>query len=638
MPKTLRLTTAQALVKYLNQQFLIVDDQKLPFVKGIFHIFGHGNVLGLGQALSQNPGHLEIYQGKNEQGMGQAAVSFAKEKLRRQFFAVTTSVGPGAANLVTVAGTALANNLPVLLLPGDTFASRQPDPVLQQVEHFHGQGITTNDALKPLSRYWDRIERPEQLMSALTRAFEVLTDPVTAGPVTICLPQDVEGEAYDYPEDFFNEKVHYFDRRLATDRELSEAVKLIERSLKPVIIVGGGAKYSEAGSALKRFSEKHKIPLVETQAGKSTVVADFPLNFGGVGVTGGAPANRLVKEADLVIGLGTRYTDFTTASKTAFDKDQTTFLNINVSRMQSYKMNGVSVVADAKTALLQIESELDDLYQTQYGDLLTSVTRDWQNERERLANLNYHDADFEMEIKNHFGAEKLANYAQQLTTELTQTAALIKINQSLPLDSIVVGAAGSLPGDMQRLWKAKTVNSYNMEYGYSTMGYEVAGAYGAKIAHPDKEVFAFVGDGSFHMLHSELLSSIQYGKKINVLLFDNSGYGCINNLQMGNGMPSFGTELTDYHEEIMTVDFAKIAEAYGAVAYNVGNMSELEKSLAEIAESDRSTLIHIKVLPKTMTDGYDSWWNTGIAEVTADGSTEKVLAEKEEKLAGAFQY
>ena len=234
MPKTLRLTTAQALVKYLNQQFLIVDDQKLPFVKGIFHIFGHGNVLGLGQALSQNPGHLEIYQGKNEQGMGQAAVSFAKEKLRRQIFAVTTSVGPGAANLVTVAGTALANNLPVLLLPGDTFASRQPDPVLQQVEHFHGQGITTNDALKPLSRYWDRIERPEQLMSALTRAFEVLTDPVTAGPVTICLPQDVEGEAYDYPEDFFNEKVHYFDRRLATDRELSEAVKLIERSLKSI--------------------------------------------------------------------------------------------------------------------------------------------------------------------------------------------------------------------------------------------------------------------------------------------------------------------------------------------------------------------------------------------------------------------
>lgn len=638
MLKTVRLTTAQALVRYLNQQFFMIDGQKLPFVKGIFHIFGHGNVLGVGQALLQEDSHLEIYQGKNEQGMGQAAVSFAKEKLRRQIFAVTTSVGPGAANLVTVAGTALANNLPVLLLPGDTFASRQPDPVLQQVEQLHGQGITTNDALKPLSRYWDRIERPEQLMSALTRAFEVLTDPVTAGPVTICLPQDVEGEAYDYPENFFKEKIHYYDRRPATERELSTAINLIENSQRPIIIVGGGAKYSEAGKVLERISEKHNIPLVETQAGKSTIVAGFPLNLGGVGVTGSAPANQIIKEADLVIGVGTRYTDFTTASKTAFDTDNTKFLNINVSRMQGYKMDGFSMVADAKTALLQIESELNDLYQTQYGDLLTSVINNWKIERKRLANLNCNDKSFEVEIKDQFDEQKLANYAQQLETDLFQAAVLIKLNQSLPVNSIVVGAAGSLPGDMQRLWEAKTTNSYNMEYGYSTMGYEVAGAYGAKIAHPEKEVFAFVGDGSFHMLHSELLSSIQYDKKINILLFDNSGYGCINNLQMGNGMPSFGTELTDYKNQIMSVDFTKLAEAYGAIAYSVGNMSELETALAEINKSDRSTLIHIKVLPKTMTDGYDSWWNTGIAEITTDGSTEKFLAEKKEKLAGSFQY
>ncbi|PAB01594.1 3D-(3,5/4)-trihydroxycyclohexane-1,2-dione acylhydrolase (decyclizing) [Enterococcus canintestini] len=638
MSKTIPLTTAQALVKYLNQQFFMIDDQKLPFVKGIFHIFGHGNVLGLGQALAQDCGHLEIYQGKNEQGMGQAAVSFAKEKLRQQIFAVTTSVGPGAANLVTVAGTALANNLPVLLLPGDTFASRQPDPVLQQIEQLHSQKITTNDALKPLSRYWDRIERPEQLMSALTRAFEVLTNPVTAGPVTICLPQDVEGEVYDYPESFFKEKVHYYDRRPATERELSASVRLIENSQRPIIIVGGGAKYSEAGAVLERISKKHNIPLVETQSGKSTIVADFSLNFGGVGVTGSAPANRIIKEADLVIGVGTRYTDFTTASKTAFNTEHTKFLNINVSRMQGYKMDGISIVADAKTALLQIESVLDDLYQTQFGDLLTRVTNNWQTERIRLANLNYNNENFEMEIKNQFDDKKLANYAQQLKTNLTQAAVLIKLNQILPMNSIVVGAAGSLPGDMQRLWEAKSINSYNMEYGYSTMGYEIAGAYGAKIAHPEKEVFAFVGDGSFHMLHSELLSSIQYNKKINILLFDNSGYGCINNLQMGNGMPSFGTELTDYKNQVMCIDFAKLAEAYGAITYTVGNMSELETALTEISKSEQSTLIHIKVLPKTMTDSYDAWWNIGIAEITTDGSTDKVLIEKKEKLARALQY
>lgn len=637
MSDTIRLTMAQALVKFLNQQYLMVDGHKIPFVKGVFHIFGHGNVLGLGQALAQDPGHLENYQGKNEQGMGHAALAFTKEKLRRQIFAVTTSVGPGAANLVTVAGTALANQLPVLLLPGDTFASRQPDPVLQQIEQVHSHGITTNDALKPLSRYWDRLQRPEQLMSGLIRAFEVLTNPETAGPVTLCLPQDVAGAAYDYPLAFFEEKIHYLDRLAASDRALLAAVNMIENSRRPVMVVGGGAKYSEAGAILAEISQKHGIPLVETQAGKSTVAADLPLNFGGVGVTGSLPANRILQEADLIIGVGTRYTDFTTSSKTGFNQ-HANFLNINLSRMQSYKMNGLGVVADAKMALSQIMAALNDHYQTHYDHLLEEVKQEWQKERCRLAMSCYDSTDFETEIKGHFDAQKLADYATALETELTQTAALLKINQMLSENSLVVGAAGSLPGDLQRLWQAKKVNSYHVEYGYSTMGYEIAGAYGAKIAHPEKEVFAFVGDGSFHMLHSELLSSVQYQKKINVLLFDNAGYGCINNLQMSCGLPSFGTEFLNAQEQILTVDFAKLAESYGVAAYTVGNMEELVQALTEIRQIQHSTLLHIKVLPKTMTAGYDAWWHTGIAEVTADQSTEAALATRREKLTEALLY
>ncbi|WP_461218071.1 3D-(3,5/4)-trihydroxycyclohexane-1,2-dione acylhydrolase (decyclizing) [Lapidilactobacillus salsurivasis] len=638
MPRTIRLTTAQALVKFLNQQYIVVDGHRTPFVKGVFHIFGHGNVLGIGQALEQDPGHLQVFQGKNEQGMGQAAIAFAKEKLRHQIFAVTSSVGPGAANLVTAAGTALANNLPVLFLPGDTFASRQPDPVLQQIEQPQCQGISTNDALRPLSRYWDRIERPEQLMSALTKAFEVLTNPVSSGPVTLALPQDVEGEAYDYPETFFAEKTYYSDRRSATQREIVEAVKLIRNSQRPIIIVGGGAKYSEAGDILQQISQTHTIPLVETQAGKSTVSSEYHLNLGGVGVTGSASANNIVRHSDLVIGVGTKYSDFTTSSKTAFDSSKAQFVNINVSRVQGYKMGGVAVVADARTALMQIEKELPGSFHTQYGGLLEEEIQNWQIERNRLAHTSYGAANYVPEISEQFSNEVLTEYAKRLQTNITQTAALIKINQRIPLNSVVVGAAGSLPGDMQRLWQARTVNSYNVDYGYSTMGYEIAGAYGAKIAHPDKEVFALLGDGSFNMLHSELLSSIQYKKKINVLLFDNSGFGCINNLQMGNGMSSFGTELRDYQGKLMTVDYAKVAEAYGVEAYTVGSLDDLDDALAKMIESDRSTLVHIRVLPKTMSDGYSSWWNTGVAQVTADGSTKNSLREKGEKLTDAFAY
>ncbi|MGT2715653.1 3D-(3,5/4)-trihydroxycyclohexane-1,2-dione acylhydrolase (decyclizing) [Streptococcus respiraculi] len=638
MQKTIRLTTAQALVKFLNQQYLSSDGEEIPFVKGVFHIFGHGNVLGLGQALAEDPGHLDIYQGKNEQGMAHAAIAFAKQSLRKQIFAVTTSIGPGAANLVTAAGTALANHIPVLFLPGDTFATRQPDPVLQQIEQKNGISITTNDALRPVSRYWDRIHRPEQLMSALLRAFEVLTDPESSGPVTLAIPQDVGGEAYDFPVEFFDKRVHYLDRRSATDREVEAAVQLIQESHYPVLVVGGGARYSQAGQVLQTLAKQHKIPIVETQAGKSTVSSLLPLNLGGVGVTGNAAANEVMKQADLIIGVGTRYSDFTTSSKTGFDTEHVRFLNINVSRQHAYKLNGVSLVADARTALEQIAASLDSGYQTSYGDRLTSIQDSWQTERKRLALTEFGKAEYVPEIEGHFSRDRLTEYAATLKTNLTQTSAVIAINESISEDSIVVGAAGSLPGDLQRLWEARDVNTYHMEYGYSTMGYEVAGAYGVKIANPNKEVYAFVGDGSFHMLHSELLSSLQYDKKMTILLFDNAGFGCINNLQMGSGMPSFGTEFIDTAQQLVTVDFAQLAQAYGAVGYSVGSKEELYKALQEAKQQTKSTLIHIKVLPKTMTANYLSWWNTGLAQVTQDHQTKTVLEEKTEKLNDALLY
>lgn len=637
MSETVRLTTAQALVRFLDKQYVEVDGEESKFVEGVFHIFGHGNVLGLGQALEEDAGELVLYQGKNEQGMAQAAIAFAKEKLRRKIFAVTTSVGPGAANLVTAAGTALANNLPVLFLPGDTFATRQPDPVLQQVEQEYSATITTNDALKPLSRYWDRIQRPEQLMTALLRAFEVLTNPVSSGPVTIALAQDVEGEAYDYPADFFKKRVHYMDRRPAHERELAQALELLKNSKKPLLIVGGGAKYSDAGEVIQQLSLAANIPLAETQAGKSAVSSIFENNLGGLGVTGTSAANLAAKEADLIIGVGTRYTDFTSSSKTAFGNPNAKFLNINVSRMQTYKYDAVGVVADAKVALAAILANLDG-YKSEF-DTFKAYREEWFSERVRLSSIQFDPLNFTPEVAGHFSQEEMAEYAQALGTTLAQSTALIAANDWLDEDSIAVGASGSLPGDMQRVWVAKGKNTYNMEYGYSTMGYEIAGAFGAKIAHPDKEVYSFVGDGSFHMLHSEFVSSIQYNKKITLVLFDNSGFGCINNLQMNHGSSSFGTEFRQNNTgDILTIDFAKVAQGYGAKAYSVSSVKELLLALKEAKSESGSVLIHVKVLPKTMTEGYESWWNTGVAHVTAKGYTSEVLEERAKKLASARFY
>ena len=634
--ETIRLTTSQALVKFLNQQYIEIDGIEAPYVEGVFNIFGHGNVVGIGQALQESPGHLKVYQGKNEQGMAHAAMAYSKQLNRRKIFAVTASAGPGSANMVTAAATAFANNIPMLLLPADTFATRQPDPVLQQLEHETSYAITTNDAFPAVSRYFDRIQRPEQLMSSLLRAFEVMTNPATAGPATLCISQDTEGEAYDYDVNFFQKRVHYINRQVPTTREIEGAIQRIQQSQRPVIIVGGGARYSEAAEILKALSLKHNIPLVETQAGKSTVTSAFENNLGGTGILGTSAANQVISETDLIIGVGTRYTDFTTSSKTAFD-EKTAFLNININRMQTYKLEAFQVVADARAGLEAIANGLGD-YTTTYGEAFRNYKAKWNVERERLANVKFNREAFTPEIKNQFDQTIMNEYADVLKTEFTQTAALITANETVKPDSIVIGSAGSLPGDLQRLWNTTVPHTYNLEYGYSCMGYEVAGALGAKLAAPEQEVYAALGDGSFLMLHTELVTALQYNKKINLLLFDNAGYGCINNLQMEHGSDSYHCELRDNNNTIMNINYAKVAEGYGAKGYTVSTKEELVAAIKDAEKQTVSTVIEIKVLPKTMSDGYDAWWHVGVSEVSDKASVLAANTTKEEKLQQAKKY
>ncbi|PGB61995.1 3D-(3,5/4)-trihydroxycyclohexane-1,2-dione acylhydrolase (decyclizing) [Bacillus wiedmannii] len=643
--QTVRMTTAQALVKFLNQQYVEFDGEQQKFIKGIFTIFGHGNVVGLGQALEEDAGELEVYQGRNEQGMANAAMAFAKQKHRKQIMACTSSVGPGSANMITSAATASANNIPVLLLPGDVFATRQPDPVLQQIEQTHDLSISTNDAFRAVSKYWDRINRPEQLMTAMIQAMRVLTNPADTGAVTICLPQDVQGEAWDFPSYFFQKRVHRIERRLPTKASLADAVKMIKRKKKPVMICGGGVRYAEAAKELKQFAETFHIPFGETQAGKSAIESSHPYNLGGIGVTGNIAANTIAKEADLVIGIGTRFTDFTTASKQLFQNEEVEFLNINISEFHANKLDALKVIADAKEALLALIDELQEIdYRSSYTVEITDAKEAWETELSRLHNIRFTGQDFTPEVEGHFD-EKLNEYVDALGSQLTQTAVIGQINTLLDEDAIIVGAAGSLPGDLQRMWVSRKPNTYHMEYGYSCMGYEVAGALGAKLAEPSKEVYAMVGDGSYQMLHSELVTSLQENKKINVLLFDNSGFGCINNLQMGNGMGSFGTEFRYRNQEtrkldgtIMKIDFAASAAGYGVKTYHVTSLEQLQEALIDAKKQTVSTLIDIKVLPKTMTNGYESWWHVGIAEVSKSQSVQAAYESKVCNLQQARSY
>ena len=634
---------AQALVRFLENQYIEVDGVQTRFVRGMFIIPGHGNVVGLGQALSQEAKHLEIYQGKNEQGMAQAAVAFAKQMKRKQIFAVTSSVGPGAANMVTACGTATANNIPVLVLPGDVYACRQPDPVLQQVEQTHNLSISTNDAFKAVCRYWDRVVRPEQLMSAMLSAFRVLTDPANTGAVCVAMPQDVEGEAYDYPESFFKKRVWRLERRPATEAALADAAEAIRKAKRPMLVCGGGVRYSEAHAEFLHFAETFNIPFGETQAGKSAVVWTHPLNMGGMGVTGCSAANDIAKKADLVIGVGTRYTDFTTSSKWLF-KDNCKFVNINVSEFQALKLEAVPVVADAKDALPRLEKLLEG-YKSGYTTEIAAAKEKWLKELERLDGITFEDKKTWKPIINDANANSAKRFAKDLNAQLCQTTVLGAINAMMADDDVAIGAAGSLPGDMQRVWRPKAVDTYNMEYGYSTMGYEVAGALGVKLAIGDKrEVYAFCGDGSFNMLHGELITACQEHKKINICLFDNASFGCINNLQVGHGNVTLCTELRYRNKEglfgdFMDIDYAKVAEAYGCKAYHVRTMEELVAAFEDAKKvKNRPVLFDIKVLPKTMTDGYGSWWRVGDTEVSERQENLDAYASHLEHVKDARKY
>ena len=587
----------------------------------MFGIFGHGCVVGVGEALEYLDHNLTFYQGKNEQSMALAAMAYSKQLKRKKIIPCVSSIGPGATNMVTAAACATANRIPLLVLPGDTFATRQPDPVLQQAELFDSVGNTVNDAFKAVCRYFDRINRPEQLMSAMINAMRVLTDPADTGAVCIAMPQDVEGEAYDYPTHFFRKRVWYFDRRPITENQVARAVELIQESKKPLMILGGGVRYSEAGSEFIKLAEEHNIPFGETQAGKGTVDRNHPMNLNGIGVTGTQAANRIAKKADLIIGVGTRFSDFTTSSKWLFQNKEAKFLSINVCAFDAFKLDAEGIIADAKDALEKINAALGD-YQTEYSsEEISKEKAEWNQIVDDL-------------------------YTLEDERGLMQTKAVGMINNAaLENEGIVVCAAGSLPGDLQRLWKPTTEDSYHVEYGYSNMGYDLNGALGVKMANPDKEVYAMVGDGGYIMLNAEVHTMVQEGLKVNIMLFDNQGWGCIEDLQNNHGGNSYGTVFNvrdkqgELRGECIFVDFAMNARSFGAVGYTCRTAEELEKALEDSKQyTDVPVLFDIKVVPGSMSDGYESWWRVGVAEVSNSPDVNAAYDKSVENIAKTRDY
>ncbi len=606
----IRLTMAQALVRFLDQQYVELDGVETKFVNNIFGVFGHGCVVGVGQALSQGGHGIRFLQGKNEQNMALAAMAFAKQKNRREIIPCVSSIGPGAMNMVTAAGCATANRIPLLLLPGDTFASRQPDPVLQQAEFFDSFSTTVTDAFRGVCHYWDRIQRPEQLMTAAIHAMRVLTDPADTGAVCLAMPQDVEGEAYDYPVEFFKRRVWHLDRRPLSKPQLDRVLDLMKAAKRPLVICGGGVRYSEAGEALRTFCEKTGIPFSETQAGKGVLPWNHPLNLGGIGVTGGKAANVIAKTADLIIAAGTRLSDFTTCSKWLF-KEDAKILSINICPFDAVKMNGEPVIADAREALLSLTEALDG-YKASFGQDIANAKAEW-------------DAIVD------------SYYTQDHPGGLSQTRALGEINRFMAASDIAVGSAGSLPGDMQRLWRSGESGTYHMEYGFSNMGYEINGAVGVKLACPDKEVYAFFGDGTYLMAHSEMVTALQEGIKVHFCLFDNAGWGCIENLQNNQGNDTFGTVFRFRNPAtgaldgaLMPMDFARNAESYGLKAYTVTTVEELRAALKDAQTQSRPVLYDIKVLPRTMTPGFEGWWRVGVAEVSTQARVQAAYQDMRE--------
>ncbi len=609
---TVRLTMAQAVARFLAAQHTVIDGETVPIFGGVFAIFGHGNVAGVGEALYSVRDKLPTYRGQNEQGMAHAAIAYAKASFRRRFMACTSSIGPGALNMVTAAGLAHVNRLPVLFLPGDVFANRLPDPVLQQVEDWGDGTVSVNDAFRPVSRYFDRITRPEQIVPALRRAMQVLTDPAECGPVTLSLCQDVQAEAWDYPESFFAERV-WTPRRIMPDAdEFATAAAAIRQAERPVLIAGGGVLYSEASDSLAEFAEAHGIPVMETQAGKGALHHDHPLNMGAVGVTGSSAANALAEQADLVIAVGTRLQDFTTGSWALFKDAGVRIVGLNVQPFDAMKHDALPLVGDARAGLDALAAALQGW----------RVSRDWTDQAETGK------ADWLVD----------ANKATAPTNALPSDAQVIGAVQRARQNATLVCAAGGLPGELHKLWQARAPGSYHLEYGFSTMGYEIAGGLGVKLARPGDDVVVMVGDGSYMMLNSELVSSIMLGAPLTVVVLDNGGYGCINRLQMATGGANFNNLLKDTtHVTLPQIDFAAHAASMGAAARKVGSIAELESALAETRDADRTTVIVIDTDPLITTEAGGHWWDVAVPEVSEraqvrDARAEYVEAVKRQRL------
>ena len=628
MTKTIRMTVAQAIVKFLDNQYVSMDGEETKFVEGFFTIFGHGIAVGLGEALDTDPGQLRVLQGRNEQGMCHVATAFAKQSNRKKIIPCASSVGPGAANMVTACATATVNNIPLLVFPADTFASRQPDPVLQQLEQSNSLATTTNDAFKPVCKYWDRITRPEMIMTALINAMRVLTDPAETGACCIALCQDVEGESYDYPEYFFQKRVHRITRPVAVEEELEDLAEIIAEAKKPLVIVGGGVRYSEASETVEKFCEEFKIPFGESQAGKSACKSSHPYCLGGIGVTGTYASNIIAEDADVVIAIGSRMSDFTTSSKRLFKNPDVKFVTINNCRFHAYKMDAAKAVGDAKVTVEALTKKLRARgYVSAYNGEIEEAKKVWDKEMVRLAGIEYTGDDFEPIIKAR-DPRTIPEFVKMTNGKITQTAALAAIRRVIDEDATIITAGGSLPSCMQRMWTTDKRGGYHAEYGYSCMGYEVAATLGVKFAEPDNEVYCVVGDSSFQMLHSEIMTIMQERKKVNILVFDNCGFGCINNLEMNHGIGSIATEFryTDGKKpcgDLIPVDYAKIGEGYGLKTYTCKTIAELEAALEDAKKQEIACLFDLKVIPKTMTDGYESWWNVGIATTSSKESVRK---------------
>lgn len=643
MTQTTRMTVAQAIVRFLDQQYVSMDGVETKFVTGFFTIFGHGIAVGLGEALDSNPGQLKVMQGRNEQGMCHTAIAYAKQNGRKSIIPCASSVGPGAANMVTACATATVNNIPLLVFPADTFASRQPDPVLQQLEVSSSLAVSTNDAFRPVCKYWDRVTRPEQIMTALINAMRVLTDPAETGACCIALPQDVEGEAYDFPEYFFKKRVHRITRPVAVEEELEDIAEVIAEAKKPLVIVGGGVRYSDAGETVEKFCEEFHIPFGETQAGKSACKSGHPYCLGGIGVTGTYASNVIAKDADVVIAIGSRMSDFTTSSKWLYKNENVKFVTINNCRYHAYKMDAVKAVGDAKATVEALSEKLRARnYVSAYNGEIEEAKQIWDKEMERLGSIEYTGDDFEPIIKAR-DPRTVPEFVKMTNGKITQTAALAAINRTIDKDATIITAGGSLPSCMQRMWRTDKRGGYHAEYGYSCMGYEVAATLGVKMAEPDNEVYCVVGDSSFQMLHSEIMTIMQERKKVNILIFDNCGFGCINNLEMTHGIGSIATEFryTDGKKptgDLIPVDYAKIGEGYGLKSYTCKTIDELVAALEDAKKQDVACLFDLKVIPKTMTDGYEAWWNVGQAQVSEKESVREAWEEVKAAREVARQY